>query len=157
MTAPNTALEEAILDYGALWVTITKAGTPPHTDYWHQGIDAARDRIITAALAIFYKGPTRPEGAPQRAIPLYTAPQPTPVPAVDAEGERETVCESLARRLLWIAFCWNDHNFDAAHITARRTAEACGITSFEQANEWLAAKSSASTPTPIAAAGGETK
>jgi hypothetical protein len=27
--------------------------------------------------------------------------------------------EKLARRLLWIAFCWNDHNFDKAHIEAR--------------------------------------
>jgi hypothetical protein len=54
--------------------------------------------------------------------------------------------EKLARRLLWIAFCWNDHNFGDAHILARREAEACGIKSFEQANEWLAA--------PIAPAAG---
>jgi hypothetical protein len=54
--------------------------------------------------------------------------------------------EKLARRLLWIAFCWNDHNFEGAHILARREAEACGIKSFEQANEWLAA--------PIAPAAG---
>jgi hypothetical protein len=44
----------------------------------------------------------------------------------------------LARRCLWIAYGWNDHNFEyAAHKYAQIEAEKCGITSFEQADEWL--------------------
>lgn len=44
---------------------------------------------------------------------------------------------ALARRCLWIAYAWNDHNFDAAHICAKRQAVAAGIASFEQANDWI--------------------
>ncbi|MBI6948557.1 hypothetical protein [Pseudomonas koreensis] len=47
---------------------------------------------------------------------------------------------SLARRTLWIAFCWNDHNFDHPHLLARKEAEELGITTFEQANAWLEAQ-----------------
>jgi hypothetical protein len=46
--------------------------------------------------------------------------------------------DAMARRLLWLAFCWNDHNFGAAHEEARKEAALHGITSFEQANAWLA-------------------
>jgi hypothetical protein len=45
----------------------------------------------------------------------------------------------LARRCLWLAYVWNDHNFDAAHVCARKTAEDVGIESFEEANTWLQA------------------
>lgn len=46
----------------------------------------------------------------------------------------------LAHRLLWIAFVWNDHNFEAAHIVARKTAATWGITSFDEANAYLESK-----------------
>jgi len=49
--------------------------------------------------------------------------------------------EAMARRLLWLAFCWNDHNFDEAHIEARREAEKHGIRSFDEANAWLLCES----------------
>lgn len=52
---------------------------------------------------------------------------------------RATQAETMARRLLWIAFCWNDHNFDPAHEHARKETEALGIKSFEDANAWLTA------------------
>lgn len=42
--------------------------------------------------------------------------------------------QALARRCLWIAYCWNDHNFDAAYGYARETAKAHGINSLEDAN-----------------------
>jgi len=56
---------------------------------------------------------------------------------VEALRNEHTARESMARRLLWLAFVWNDHNFEKAHIEARREAEAHGITTLEQANEWL--------------------
>lgn len=71
----------------------------------------------------------------------------SPNPIHQPEASAETTLK-LARRLLWIAFCWNDHNFDDAHIEARRTAEECGLKSFEQANEWLATQPPAA---PVAA------
>jgi hypothetical protein len=58
-----------------------------------------------------------------------------------AKPEQEPISESilleLARRCLWIAYCWNDHNFDAAHTYARKEAKTHGIESFEEANDWL--------------------
>ena len=56
---------------------------------------------------------------------------------VEALRNEHTARESMARRLLWLAFVWNDHNFEEAHIEARREAEAHGITTLKQANEWL--------------------
>lgn len=44
---------------------------------------------------------------------------------------------AMAYRLLWLAFVWNDHNFEDAHIEARDTALEFGITSFDEANAWL--------------------
>ncbi|MBV8158883.1 MAG: hypothetical protein JO278_14560 [Dyella sp.] len=44
---------------------------------------------------------------------------------------------ALARRCLWLAFVWNDHNFEAAQIEARKEAKRHGINSLEQAIEWL--------------------
>ena len=62
---------------------------------------------------------------------LYTAP---PAPKITNEA-----LVKLARRCLWLAYVWNDHNFDAAHVCARKTAEDVGIESFEEANTWLQA------------------
>jgi hypothetical protein len=54
----------------------------------------------------------------------------------DAKRLADTV--QLARRCLWIAFCWNDHNFGLrADEYARSEAKACGINTFEEANAWL--------------------
>ena len=50
-----------------------------------------------------------------------------------------SVQANLARGLLWLAFVWNDHNFEAAHKEARRIAERAGIRSLEDANAWLEA------------------
>ena len=50
----------------------------------------------------------------------------------------EPVRDALARRCLWLAFCWNDHNFGPAHEEARKEALKHGIDSFDAANEWLA-------------------
>ena len=69
---------------------------------------------------------------------LYTADQLRA--AIAAERERnQSVQANLARGLLWLAFVWNDHNFEAAHKEARRIAERAGIRSFEDANAWLEA------------------
>jgi len=43
----------------------------------------------------------------------------------------------LARRTLWIAWNWNDHNFGPAHNYAREEAIQQGIKSFEEANDFL--------------------
>ncbi len=52
----------------------------------------------------------------------------------------EKARDALARRCLWIAYVWNDHNFRDAYEYAREEAESHGITSFDEANEWLEAK-----------------
>jgi len=44
---------------------------------------------------------------------------------------------ALARRCLWIAYVWNDHNFDSAHVEAKREAEKQGITNLDEANDFL--------------------
>ena len=44
----------------------------------------------------------------------------------------------LIRTLFWIAFCWNDHNFEVK--PEQRAREVCakyGIETLEQANEYL--------------------
>lgn len=71
----------------------------------------------------------------RRAVPALVQPEPSETNPMQA----------LARRCLWIAYCWNDHNFKSAHLYARREAEAHGIRSFEDANRWLAA---APVPSP---------
>lgn len=50
--------------------------------------------------------------------------------------ERERLIP-LARRALWIAYTWNDHNHDPAHICARQEAEKLGLNSIEEANDFL--------------------
>ena len=57
--------------------------------------------------------------------------------ALDAAVEVPEGQAEMARRLLWIAFSWNDHNCEAAHIEARKEAARHGINNFDQANEWL--------------------
>ena len=61
-----------------------------------------------------------------------------------AEALRESLAQpdpmvlhKLACRCLWIAYVWNDHNFDEAFKYAKRTAEECGVHSFDDANDWL--------------------
>lgn len=49
----------------------------------------------------------------------------------------ESALHSLARRCLWIAYCWNEHNFSEAHTYARKTAQELGINDFDEANRWL--------------------
>lgn len=52
----------------------------------------------------------------------------------------QTTLEALARQCLWIAYAWNDHNFEDAFTYARKTAQQHGIKDFDEANEWLAAQ-----------------
>jgi len=58
---------------------------------------------------------------------------------LSAPEPEQLTLHKLARRCLWIAYVWNDHNFDAAHKHALQTAEKCGIHSFDDANDWLMA------------------
>lgn len=44
----------------------------------------------------------------------------------------------LARNTLWLAYCWNDHNFQKRpEQYAKDVAKECGIDSLEAANDWL--------------------
>lgn len=43
----------------------------------------------------------------------------------------------LARRTLWIAYCWNDHNFAAPETYATSDAKSKGFKDLKDANEWL--------------------
>jgi hypothetical protein len=54
-----------------------------------------------------------------------------------AQPQAEDARDAMARRLLWIAFVWNDHNFGPAHEEARSEARRHGITSLDDANAWL--------------------
>lgn len=59
---------------------------------------------------------------------------------VDARiaGLDDWTAAKLARMTLWLAFCWNDHNFrKSADEYARECARELGIKCFEDANEWL--------------------
>jgi hypothetical protein len=75
-------------------------------------------------------------------VPLYAAPQ-----------QRTQLSDSdllkLARRCLWLAYVWNDHNFsDRPHKYAQDEAKALGINSFEDANVWLVTTHAAITGEP---------
>lgn len=60
----------------------------------------------------------------------------TQVPAVSYQ--LQYVLQQLAWRCLWLAYVWNDHNFDKRPAEyARDTAKSFGITSFEAAGDWL--------------------
>jgi len=61
---------------------------------------------------------------------------------------------ALARKLLWIAYVWNDHNFDAAHKVALKLAQEFGIESFDQANDWLTEQAKLIDASPAPAAPG---
>ena len=55
------------------------------------------------------------------------------LPVKQPEGQA-----ALARRLLWIAFNWNDHNFShPPEYYAREAASEYGINNLDQANDWL--------------------
>ena len=59
----------------------------------------------------------------------------------------EAALQALARRCLWIAYCWNDHNFKEAYTYARLTAQKHGVHNFDEANEWITAQP-VQEPTP---------
>ena len=85
------------------------------------------DQIFTADANWLLVGPMylHPAAAPADAAPSV-APEPP-----------ESTLIALARRCLWIAYVWNDHNFEAAHKCAKEEAEKHGITSIEDANCWI--------------------
>lgn len=53
------------------------------------------------------------------------------------QADQQTALIELARRCLWLAFCWNDHNFGPAHEQARKEAAKHGIGSMDEANVFL--------------------
>lgn len=82
----------------------------------------------------------------EQVIPLYTFPHPNTltvdgetVTAEDVRGLKAQVelLKPLARRAVWLAYVWNDHNFDDAHVCARKEAVKAGVNSFDDANIWL--------------------
>ena len=58
-------------------------------------------------------------------------------PGIDLQAPCTEAVYALARKLLWIAYVWNDHNFDHPYKIARALAQEFGIESFDQANAWL--------------------
>lgn len=56
--------------------------------------------------------------------------------SITAEQYRTLVI--LARRAMHIAYVWNDHNFQPAHILARETAKSLDIHDLDEANDFLA-------------------
>jgi len=109
--------------------------TPPHTHTYALWADAIDAELKARGEPVAIVGPDdviwlKPEACEVDVL-LYTA---SPTPKITNEA-----LVKLARRCLWLAYVWNDHNFDAAHVCARKTAEDVGIESFEGANTWLQA------------------
>ena len=44
---------------------------------------------------------------------------------------------ALAKRTLWTAYVWNDHNFEHPHKITRETCATADIKTFNEANEFL--------------------
>lgn len=63
--------------------------------------------------------------------------KPAAAPGIDLHVPCTEAVYALARKLLWIAYAWNDHNFDHPYKIARALAQEFGIESFDQANAWL--------------------
>jgi hypothetical protein len=58
-----------------------------------------------------------------------------PAPKLESDDVAKLI--NLAQRTMWIALCWNDHNFDASHKYAKADTEGAGFTDIAQANAWL--------------------
>lgn len=99
-------------------------------------LQALAEKLRTDAIAIFGEGQAERDIIEWFYGSLLAAAPATPA----AQGAvPEPVRDALARRCLWLAFCWNDHNFGPAHEEARKEALKHGIDSFDAENEWLAA------------------
>jgi hypothetical protein len=55
----------------------------------------------------------------------------------DALAAQVEVLKPLARRCLWGAVNWNDHNFDSLHKYCRKSAAEAGVFTVDQANALL--------------------
>ncbi len=98
-------------------------------------LQSLAEKLRTDAIAIFGEGQAERDIIEWFYGALLAAAPATPA----AQGAvPEPVRDALARRCLWLAFCWNDHNFGPAHEEARKEALKHGIDSFDAANEWLA-------------------
>jgi hypothetical protein len=134
----NKAEIEAATHFNLAVAEMVRLNTPispvePHHYFRYDNL-AGRYITITPAEYEDWGKDNRPEDA---YAPAYAAP-------VAASDVPCSVRDALARRCLWLAFCWNDHNFGPAHKVARKEALQHGITSFDEANEWL---STAPAPT----------
>ena len=98
-------------------------------------LQSLAEKLRTDAIAIFGEGQ-----AERDIIEWFYGSLLAAAPATPAArwAVPEPVRDALARRCLWLAFCWNDHNFGPAHEEARKEALKHGIDSFDAANEWLA-------------------
>jgi hypothetical protein len=77
--------------------------------------------------------------AAQYGVARTVSDSPTAVGAVRLDAEQYQNLRKLAFRTIWLGYAWNDHNFDHAHIEARTSCEAVGITSFDKGNAFLSA------------------
>lgn len=104
-------------------------------------VQAAVQRAVEQAADIMWNWAGLSDPEQQRKcrarILSIAAPSSTEDSAQAAPVLDESVLLKLARRTLWIAYVWNDHNFEAAHEVARETCEAVGIKSFDDANRYL--------------------
>jgi hypothetical protein len=106
------------------------------------------ERMQSSARGIVSGEAGETEGLdPKGKSPVATATRPAPnatdrpVQAAQTAAQEPSgeALHDLARRCLWIAYCWNDHNFEHPQQYARNTAKLHGISSFEDAQAWLAA------------------
>lgn len=64
--------------------------------------------------------------------------QPLGLASTEGLGPDAWTVARLARMTLWLAYCWNDHNFQKRPDQyARECAKELGIAGFEDANDWL--------------------
>lgn len=71
------------------------------------------------------------------AVKAYEAGKSAAAPGIGLHAPCTEAVYALARKLLWVAYVWNDHNFDHPYKIARKLAAEFGIESFDQANAWL--------------------
>lgn len=152
LAAQPAAAQEAV----AVW-TVTREGDPtfPRAYFSEAAADAMVAHITLAPFAV--------KRAPVAAAPVddvqleligrrhFNGPAPqawyaaarellasTPAaPGIGLHAPCTEAVYALARKLLWVTYVWNDHNFDHPYKIARKLAAEFGIESFDQANAWL--------------------
>lgn len=95
------------------------------------------ERAVLAFARVAQELGIDPAGGADTALAAIAKLRTPAAPGIDLHAPCTEAVYALARKLLWIAYVWNDHNFDHPYQIARKLAQEFGIESFDQANAWL--------------------